>query len=133
MNRFATYLWALGLLALPFVTSCGGATVSQRPDARPDAQREMQAQEERLHDAELALDEAGAPCEQRCHAGGSICDAARHICEIARDLGDERSAERCTRAESSCTEASARIAECHCDADAADAGQACNGPARTTF
>ncbi len=123
MKNVARLAAVLCLGALPLVTSCGGATMSRREDARPDPQREMDEQEARLHAAEQALEQAGPACDERCHAGGSICDAARRICELASELGDDRSAGRCQTASASCTEANDQLTACHCAHDAPDAGR----------
>jgi len=123
MSRMIRYLPILGLLALPWVTSCGAATTAQRHDARPDPHHEMDEQEARLHEARQALEEAGPVCEQRCHAGASICDAARRICELASELGDDRSHARCESASASCTDANQELAACRCVQDAPDAGR----------
>lgn len=114
---------ALGLCALPFLASCGAATSEQRPDARLDPLADLDAQEARLRAAQQELEQAGPACETRCHAGSSICDAARRICAIAGDLGDERSHARCEHAQGSCMEANEQLTACHCTQDVPDAGR----------
>jgi hypothetical protein len=123
MKRLTHLFPFLGLFALPFVTSCGGATMAQRPEARPDPQAEMDEQEARLHEALQSLEQAGPACDERCHAGGSICDAARRICELASELGDDRSQGRCASASASCMEANGQLSACHCVHDVPDAGR----------
>lgn len=121
------YLPLLAVLALPFMASCGGSIApSQRTDARPDPQHEMDDQEARLRAAEQQLQEGGPACEQRCQAGGSICDAARRICEIASELDDDRSHARCEHASASCLEANDELSACQCTHDVPDAGRAKN-------
>lgn len=118
----------VGLALLPLVTSCGGAMTQQRPEQREeprqDPAREMDAQEARLEQARQELEQAGPECANRCRAGTSICDAARRICVLADELGDERSHGRCQRAEASCSDATTRVSECHCEPVDTDAGRA---------
>lgn len=111
------------LVALPFVASCGAMSPEQRPDARPDPALEMDEQEARLRDARDELQRAGQACEAQCHAGASICDAARRICALASDLGDDRSHARCESASASCLEANQSLTACHCEHDVPDAGR----------
>jgi hypothetical protein len=119
--RFAPIL---GLAALPFLASCGGAmSPDRRQDTRPDPLADLDAQEARLRAAQQELEQAGPACETRCHAGSSICDAARRICVIAGELGDARSQTRCASAQSACTEAGTQLSACHCEEDAPDAGR----------
>lgn len=126
MNRRTLAAWLLafaGVALLPLLGSCGGAMQTRRPDDQPDPLADLDAQEARLRQAQQELEQAGPACELRCHAGDSICDAARRICAIAGDLGDERSALRCQNAQGACTQASEQLSACACEGDAPDAGR----------
>jgi hypothetical protein len=117
----------LFLFALPFVTSCGGA-MQQRPDERQEPQRDphavMDEQEARIREGREALEAAGATCETRCRAGGSICDAAHRICAIAADLGEDAAQARCDSAQASCLEANQALTACSCPREETDGGLA---------
>lgn len=53
-------------------------------------------------------------CTDSCTLGAAICDDAGKLCELAKQLSpDTWAADKCQRAQQSCTDATKRCCDCH--------------------